>query len=271
MSRFIYRYKYLPDMVGIKGVVEGGTIKFTHPSAFNDPFDCMPASKLGSFKDLKNVNPRLYQFWASQECSPAQRLMGMERSKNILREKIENGELLRRLLEDASVLSLSKIPDSILMWSHYADFHRGAVVEFKIPIDKRALNIESAYKELVALDVDYTRARPALVYSGAPADGSETLRHLFLAKSDHWSYEQESRVIKRTGGCGIFDYNHGYLHAVIVGARSESYPQVRAYADAASSLIGKKVTVFKAEFDRSAYEIKIPGFRKKKDIPQPVI
>lgn len=42
MRKFIYRYKYLPDMLGIEGVVANGTIKFTHPAKFNDPFDCMP-------------------------------------------------------------------------------------------------------------------------------------------------------------------------------------------------------------------------------------
>lgn len=268
MRKFIYRYKYLPDMVGIKGVVGAGTIKFTHPSAFNDPFDCMPSSKLGSFQDLKNINPRLYEFWAAQPGSPAQRLMSRERSKNVLREKIESGELLKQLLEESSVLSLSKIPDSVLMWSHYADFHRGAVVEFKIPVDNRPVNMEAVYQELIALDVDYTSIRPALVYSGAKADGSEILRQLFLAKSEHWAYEQESRVIKRTGGGGIFNYNHELLHSVIVGARSEAYDQIRGFADTASKLIGKKVSVFKAEFDRAAYEIKIPGFHQKKDIPQ---
>lgn len=158
MSRCIYRYKYLPDMNGIKGVVRNGTIRFSHPSAFNDPFDCMPSSKLGNLANLQELNPRLYEAWATQSGSPAQRLMGREQSKRILREKIENGELLKRLLEQASVLSLSKIPDSI----------------FEI-------------KECVA---------------------------------------------------------------------------------AASGSIGRKVEIFKAEFDRSAYAIKIPGFRQKLDIPQ---
>lgn len=267
MSRYIYRYKYLPDMVGVRGVVQGGTIKFTHPSAFNDPFDCMPSSKFGSFAKLRESNPHLYEVWAARPGSPAQRLMGMEKSKRILREKIQSGELLKLLLEQASVLSLSKIPDSILMWSHYSDFHRGAVVEFKIPIDNRVIDINSSYRELIALDVDYTEIRPALEFNGAASDGAETLRQLFLAKSHHWAYEQESRVIKRLGGSGIFEYNHEFLHSVIVGAKSDSYYEIRECVAAASASIGRKVELFKAEFDRSAYAIKIPGFRTKRDIP----
>ncbi|MGE8149802.1 DUF2971 domain-containing protein [Pseudomonas vancouverensis] len=268
MSRYIYRYKYLPDMIGIEGVVEKGTIKFTHPSDFNDPFDCMPSTKLGSFSNLQELNPRLYDFWASQPGSPAQRLMRREKSVRILREKIESGELLTRLLESASVLSLSKIPDSILMWSHYSNFHRGAVVEFKIPIDNRIVDINTVYRDMLALDVDYTEERPTLEFSGARADAADTLRQLFLAKSNHWSYEQESRVIKRTGGCGIFEYNHELLHSVIVGAKSNSYFEIRKCVAAASASMGRKIEIFKAEFDRSAYSIKIPDFRPKQDIPQ---
>jgi hypothetical protein len=255
-------------MVGIKGVVLDGTIKFTHPSAFNDPFDCMPSSRLGSLANLQELNPRLYEVWSAQSGSPAQRLLGREKSKRILREKIENGELLKRLLEQASVLSLSKIPDSILMWSHYADFHRGAVVEFKIPIDIGVLNLNSAYRDLLALDVDYTEERPVLEFSGAKADGAETLRQLFLAKSQHWAYEQESRVIKRVGGSGIFEYNHQLLHSVIVGAKSDNFYEIKKCVAIASRSTGRPVEIFKAEFDRSAYEIKIPGFRQKLDIPQ---
>lgn len=268
MREYIYRYKYLPDMKGIRGVVENGTIKFSHPSEFNDPFDCMPASKFGSFKELKKSNPRLYEFWAAQSGSPAQRLMGMEQSKRVLQEKIESGELLRRLLEQASVLALSKIPDSILMWSHYAAFHKGAVVEFKIPIHDRPVNMNTLYRELIAFDVDYTKSRPTMLYDGSPANGEEVLRQLFLAKSDHWSYEQESRVIKRIGGGGIFEYNHDLLHSVIVGAKSENFDEIRACVKSASSSLGRKVNIFKAEFDRTAYEIKIPGFHFKRDIPQ---
>jgi len=268
MNRYIYRYKYLPDMVGIKGVVQDGTIKFTHPRAFNDPFDCMPSSKFGNLIGLKERNPRLYDVWASQPGSPARRLMKRAQSMRVLRDKIESGELLGRLLKEASVLSLSKIPDSILMWSHYSNFHQGAVVEFKIPISVRYLNYEVAYKDLIALDVDYTGVRPTLEFTGAVVDGPETLRQLFLAKSDHWAYEQESRVIKRLGGCGIFEYNHDLLHSVILGAKSQSYNDVRRCVDAASVSLGRKISLFKAEFDHSAYSVNIPGFHKKPDIPQ---
>lgn len=271
LPRYIYRYKYLPDSVGIKGVVQAGTIKFTHPSDFNDPFDCMPSSRLGEFVDLQQINPSLHKAWSSHVGSPAQRLLGKERSRRILREKIENGDLLHLLLEHSSVLSLSKIPDSILMWSHYANFHRGAVVEFKIPINNRPISLTNSYKELIALDVIYSSDRPKLEFTGAQADGSETLRQIYLAKSEHWAYEQESRVIKRQGGAGIYEYNHSLLNSVIVGARSESFYDVKLYAEGASNLLNKKIEVFKAEFDIAKYAIKIPGFRAKADIPQLVI
>ena len=34
------------------------------------------------------------------------------------------------LINNIGIFSLSKVPDNILMWSHYADSHKGIVLEF---------------------------------------------------------------------------------------------------------------------------------------------
>lgn len=263
MNRFIYRYKYLPDMNGIGGVVRDGTIKFTHPSDFNDPFDCMPSSKFGSFRNLSERNPELYQVLKSRPGSPATRMMETQRIMRAMREKVRSGEMVKLLLSQASVLSLSKTPMSILMWSHYAKYHSGAVVEFKIPISHTYFDVETVYRDLVPLDVTYTSARPVMEFNGEPSSGDDVLHQLFLAKSDHWSYEQESRVIKSTGGAGIFTYNHSLLSSVIVGARSSDFDRVKSLVDLAAKKIGKEVGLFKAEFDQMNYAIKIPKFPRR--------
>lgn len=38
----IYLYKYLPFNEGSLCVLTEGTVKFTSPLNFNDPFDCLP-------------------------------------------------------------------------------------------------------------------------------------------------------------------------------------------------------------------------------------
>jgi hypothetical protein len=54
------------------------------------------------------------------------------------------------------VLCLSAVRDNILMWSHYADEHRGAILEFQP-------KIELATEMLGALEVEYSKEVPISV------------------------------------------------------------------------------------------------------------
>lgn len=265
MRKFIYRYKYLPDMIGIEGVIAKGTIKFTHPANFNDPFDCMPRSKFGDYSGLKVKNPEMYSVIGGEIRHPVDRLKAMSRTLRMLEQKVAKGEMVTDLLSDASVLSLSKIPDSILMWSHYAKYHTGAVVEFKIPIDIYRDPHFGTYYNLLPFDVKYSDVRPTMEYSADPTDAEKIVDTLFMTKSDVWAYEQESRVIKNRGGEGIFEYNREHLSAVIIGAKSTDLKKIHAMAKKASAEIGHDVGFFKAEFCDKTYSVKIPKFRKKKD------
>jgi hypothetical protein len=265
MRKFIYRYKYLPDMIGIEGVIAKGTIKFTHPANFNDPFDCMPRSKFGDYSRLKERNPTMYSVIGGEIRHPVDRLKATSRTLRMLERKVVTGEMVTDLLSDASVLSLSKIPDSILMWSHYAGFHTGAVVEFKIPTgDDYEHHFEPHYN-LLPFDVKYSNARPTLEYSADPTDAETIVDTLFMTKSDVWAYEQESRVIKNHGGAGIVEYNRKHLNAVIIGAKNHELKKIHAMVKSASAEIGHEVGFFRAEFCDKTYAIKIPKFRKKKD------
>lgn len=265
MRKFIYRYKYLPDMIGIEGVIAKGTIKFTHPANFNDPFDCMPRSKFGDYSGLKTKNPEMYNALGGHIRHPVNRLAATSRVLRVLEQKVVKGEMVTDLLSDASVLSLSKIPDSILMWSHYARYHTGAVVEFKIPIDNYYEPHFETYYNLLPFDVTYSNVRPTMEYSAAPTDAETIVDTLFMTKSDVWAYEQESRVLKNRGGEGIFEYNHTHLNAVIIGAKNNDLRPIHAMAKKASAEIGHEVGFFRAEFCDKNYSIKIPKFRKKKD------
>ncbi|MBS7562179.1 DUF2971 domain-containing protein [Pseudomonas sp. RC4D1] len=265
MRKFIYRYKYLPDMRGIEGVIANGTIKFTHPANFNDPFDCMPSSKFGDYSGLKAKNPEMYGVLGGNIQHPVKRFETTSRVLRLLEQKVLRGEMISDLLSDASVLSLSKIPDSILMWSHYAKYHTGAVVEFRIPIDRYYEPHFETYYNLLPFDVKYSSVRPTMEYSAAPTNPRTIIDTLFMTKSEVWEYEQESRVIKNRGGEGVFEYNRKLLNAVIVGAKSTDLKTIHAMVKNASGAIGHEVGFFKAEFCNKTYAIKIPKFRMKKD------
>ena len=79
------------------------------------------------------------------------------------------------------VASLSADPTNFLMWSHYADGHKGVVVEVDIPDDHPDLT-----------KITYS---PFSSVFSEKAQTNQDMRHLFNGKGEEWAYEQEYRVI----------------------------------------------------------------------------
>lgn len=130
------RYKYVPlddsfkcaNKRGSLSIIKDGTIKFTHPKDFNDPFDCHPEidfSKSVSKDSLKRIcNAARY--------SPAKRLQ--EKPKMISKLQRNDDRYIEEMNNTFAVCCLSRNPLNLLMWAHYASGHAGFVVEFSIPI-----------------------------------------------------------------------------------------------------------------------------------------
>jgi hypothetical protein len=106
----------------------------------------------------------------------------------------------QRLANYLRVLCLSKNPSSLLMWSHYADQHRGAILKFDVSDSTCFLSR--------AQPINYTSEFPrsnslrSLAASNLgrvkPADeAAPFLEHVALTKSKEWEYEAEWRVVMR--------------------------------------------------------------------------
>lgn len=266
MIKYIYRYKYLGDGKGLRSLISNRDIMFTNPKSFNDPFDCFPVLKLKPFKDLKSNNPYMYSALGLDRLKGAERILAVEKMYNRMRSRIKSGDFISDLFSQASVLSLSKIPDSVLMWSHYAQHHRGAVVEFKIPINRaRFFNHEYSHADLISLDVKYEKNRPIMVFDGSPASRETILDQMFLVKSEVWAYEQESRVIKNEGGQGVFSFESDLLNSIILGARNESQVEIKALVSQAGRELGRTIPVFQSEICSRSYKVNLPKFKFKVD------
>lgn len=115
---------------------------------------------------------------------------------------------------DYSVVSLSETNNNLLMWSHYADEHKGIVIEFDIeqPIfDQYKTNkvlgsvLDEDDEYIDVINEEETKNRQALntgkiqrirYNSKRPdLDSYENILEHFLVKSEEWIYEKEHRVI----------------------------------------------------------------------------
>lgn len=95
------------------------------------------------------------------------------------------GETVARRVEKAKnnyrIASLSADPTSFLMWSHYANGHKGAVIEVDIPAEEPDLFrvVYTAFKSVFSEDIQT----------------EQDIRHIFSGKTEEWKYEQEYRLI----------------------------------------------------------------------------
>ena len=105
-------------------------IWFSVPSQFNDPFECHPWYSFEETNEqkvesaarmLRNQNPDLTPHSANAE-AVSLFLQGHHRNPEVQASAREDA---LRKLESVGMYCLSRIRDSILMWSHYADCHRG--------------------------------------------------------------------------------------------------------------------------------------------------
>ena len=188
---------------------------FSKPSSFNDPFDCRPsffmqASNEELISYYRNLLQRhMPQLNREQRRREAKKKLGdWERSprnpKAIKRVQQMHTE---RITEQIGVLCLSEINDDILMWSHYADSHRGICLEFDGNFEFFAHTQE----------VKYPPERPRInPFRQGP---EEMMEAALLTKAEQWAYEREWRLVQYTKGPGVYRFPPEALTGVVLGAQ----------------------------------------------------
>lgn len=180
-------------------------IYFAKCTEFNDPFDCnLHISCEGDFtthkEKLRKLNP---DFSEAKLDIQTQKDLQQENIKK--RERKVNNDI-QRITENAGIFSMSVKRDNLLMWSHYADYHRGICIEFK--------TTNSKLFGCDLLKVDYVVNHPRFtIYDEADF---EFVKKRVSTKSKDWEYEEEWRIIFRETGCQYFPSEE--LNGVILGA-----------------------------------------------------
>lgn len=128
-----------------------------------------------------------------------------------------------RITEKIGVLCLSAQKDDILMWSHYADSHRGICLEF-----------DGYYKFFAqAQKVQYPPVRPRI--NPFRQNDDEMMEIALLTKATPWKYEQEWRLIHYMQGPGVYRFPAEALTGVILGSQISSADEhkVRGWVETA--------------------------------------
>jgi hypothetical protein len=165
-------YKYL-DAQGAATMLYNGDLQFTNATRLNDPFDCHPA-----LIDFSKISPEQAKPWGKEdtillESNP------YERNRN-----------------EAWICSLSKINNSLPMWTFYAKDHTGACIG--LDMERVNANLHSGrgyigmhdfsdcyevqYRDIIEKPDCFKRNNQDFYY------------YQMLTKAKEWEYEQEVRI-----------------------------------------------------------------------------
>jgi hypothetical protein len=97
----------------------------------------------------------------------------------------------QRLLDKTRVLSFSENWDNILMWSHYADSHKGLCLGFTV--SRRARDTD--FKNVRYPSASDENERPTLDLSYEEFKTTQMAEKAIFVKSHDWKYEKEVRLV----------------------------------------------------------------------------
>lgn len=199
-------YRYMPLTIDVMVALASGKVYMSDPMSLNDPFDVTPkfSNKDAFFKSKKMIEL-------------GNSLFG-EKYKEILSEisysvqgylyeddmNIDEKELFAKLLANRiwrevkerqptkSIVCLSDRWKEPLLWSHYADSHKGICVEYAWLGNNQFMKGVSYSDDIEHIDIDLLYK---IFIEGSDSDRGKLIDRYYFTKSKSWAYENEYRVI----------------------------------------------------------------------------
>ena len=187
---------------------------------------------------LEGIRKRRLKIARIMELNDPFEFLGVNLKDRKFRKAIR--ETKQKLSKSKGILCFSKTWKNPVLWSHYADKHKGLCLGFEV--DNKLLG-----------KVDYVDTRLPV----PPQLNDEFMRKLLFTKFKHWEYEQEYRVYvqleEEEGGMYFSEFSKELqLKKVIVGDQSSV---TRAELADALGNITDNVETFKARAGFQDFEV----------------
>ena len=276
-----------------KAVLKCSCLRWREPRQFNDPFDhqvsfVFPYTKQEFSEALfKAVERLVYEeepkfveetllakmilmLRGIRDRAPREKIQATlasglaETEKQIDQYRANMNSLITVDLNQSRVLCVTEQNDNVVMWSHYADSHKGVCLRLQcIPEIDNTL--------LAARKVEYTTEFPLFptldehvrYYIGeAPIDFAKLLYKIPFMKHQNWSYEREWRVhvphLADATGKGYNDWkeNPRVFGAMYLGCRIEPVDAVELVGVAKLKYPHMEIYQAKASTNKFALEFK---------------
>lgn len=201
--KYLYKFRSFDAGGNYRKLLEKFEFYFPSPNKFNDPFDCrvFHCYELGSKSEIiQKMSEHIKQLYPDKSRESRRILVRQLFKENYT--VIKNPRLMNSRIRDVinnsfGICSLTEDFSNLLMWSHYADSHRG----FCIQVDAlRLREITNKYfellKDLIVFErVTYSETFPIVNPYIMNTDRPEDFFIGTITKSKEWSYEKEWRIV----------------------------------------------------------------------------
>ncbi len=219
----LYKYKKFNERS--IALLFNNNIYVADPATFNDPLDCKPnILRDATSEKLQEIIVTLGQGIGKEKIDDCKYMSSQygdytkdEKAKGYFIDGLysEVFEIVKDCFLGHGIFSMSSKWDSPLMWSHYADCHKGICIEYDIEENgfqyiykinynsSRLISCNDVYKWLVNKDTEAEK----IVFNS-----------FFLNKASEWKYEGEYRFISKHKGdkCSPFK-----ISAIYFGLKTE--------------------------------------------------
>lgn len=162
-------FKYL-DADGAIKMLNNRTLQFTNATQLNDPFDCHP-----SLIEFSKVPKEKTQIWSAKDM-----------------ELLESNRYCRNR-ENAWLCSLSKVYDSLLMWSYYTK-HQGVCIG--LDMEKTRPYLAQMHGKILIGCIEWeVQYKDVLDKPDYFSDNEDFFHYQMTSKAKDWEHEQEVRLI----------------------------------------------------------------------------
>lgn len=175
-------YKFLPARPSF---FENLLLRASSKFSLNDPFEARPSASFWADLCIHTNNDR---FGSTKD-----EIVGY-----IQKQPLDSpwSELGISLFYEYGIISLTEAKDNLLMWSHYADQHKGMVVEF---------DISHPFFCSLHSENDLTGNTHRVMYRKERLNElGDYLLEPYFHKSDEWAYEKEHRLLLNLSGADCF-------------------------------------------------------------------
>lgn len=230
----LFYYKYYGNFEFLLDTLINKRLYFSCPNNFNDPFDCRPKFSLelcknediGDWKEYfsilaKEENPGISDVEAMAHAETAIN-KGLHRNKEwLIKSDQDASEVLDEEIKDVRICCVTRTPRNQMMWAHYADNHKGIVLQFG-----SSFMFDIVSETFKGFDVDYYSKHIPLkryltaIHETLNGDDHAFSRFMFCSKSIEWKQEEEIRFFSNNT---YVSYPEEMVTGILFGSDCPSY------------------------------------------------